>query len=37
MIDYPHYERAKQVLARSAKIEALEQRKNMARRAATGG
>jgi len=36
MIDYPHYERAKQVLARSAKIEALEQRKNAARRAATG-
>jgi citrate lyase subunit beta / citryl-CoA lyase len=37
MIDYPHYERAKQILARSAKIEALEQRKNMARRATTGG
>jgi citrate lyase subunit beta/citryl-CoA lyase len=36
MIDYPHYEKAKQILARSAKIEALEQRKNLARRAATG-
>ncbi len=34
MIDYPHYERAKQVLARSALIEALEQRKNRARQAA---
>ena len=36
MIDYPHYERAKQILARGAKIEALEQRKNMARKAAAG-
>jgi len=37
MIDYPHYEKAKQILARRAKIEALEQKKNMARRAAIGG
>jgi citrate lyase subunit beta / citryl-CoA lyase len=37
MIDYPHYEKAKKILARSAKIEALEQKKNAARRAATGG
>jgi citrate lyase subunit beta/citryl-CoA lyase len=37
MIDYPHYERAKQILERCAKIEALEQRKNAARRAANGG
>ncbi|MEI7670780.1 MAG: aldolase/citrate lyase family protein, partial [Deltaproteobacteria bacterium] len=37
MIDYPHYERAKQILARGAKIEALEQRKNMARKAAAAG
>jgi len=34
MIDYPHYEKAKQILARSAKIEALERKKEMARRAA---
>lgn len=33
MIDYPHYDRAKQILARSAKIEALEQRKKKARQA----
>ncbi len=37
MIDYPHYEKAKQVLARSAKIDALEQKKEMARKAAGGG
>jgi citrate lyase subunit beta/citryl-CoA lyase len=37
MIDCPHYERAKQILARSTRIEALEQRKNSARRAASGG
>jgi citrate lyase subunit beta/citryl-CoA lyase len=37
MIDYPHYEKAKQILARSAKIEALEQKKKAARKAATGG
>ena len=36
MIDYPHYEKAKRILARSAKIEALEQRKNTARKAALG-
>lgn len=34
MIDYPHYEKAKQVLERSARIEALEKKKEMARRAA---
>jgi citrate lyase subunit beta/citryl-CoA lyase len=33
MIDYPHYEKAKQVLARSAKIEALEAKKDRARKA----
>jgi len=37
MIDYPHYEKAKQILARSAKIEALEQRKNRARKATIVG
>lgn len=37
MIDYPHYERAKQILEKSAKIEALGQRKKITRRAATGG
>jgi hypothetical protein len=37
MIDYPHYEKAKQILARSAKIEALEQKKKMARKAAGVG
>ncbi len=31
MIDYPHYEKAKQILTRSAKIESLEQRKKLAR------
>jgi citrate lyase subunit beta/citryl-CoA lyase len=36
MIDYPHYEKAKQVLARSEKIEALEAKKNKARKAAIG-
>mgnify|MGYP001386692256 FL=1 len=36
MIDYPHYERAKQVLTRSDKIAALEQKKKMAREAAGG-
>lgn len=36
MIDYPHYEKAKQLLARSARIEAMEQRKGRARRTATG-
>lgn len=36
MIDYPHYEKAKQVLARSAKIEALEQKKKKARESAAG-
>jgi citrate lyase subunit beta/citryl-CoA lyase len=36
MIDYPHYDRAKQILARSAKIEALEQRKKKARQAIGG-
>lgn len=36
MIDYPHYEKAKQILARSAKIEALEKRKELARKAALG-
>lgn len=34
MIDYPHYEKAKQILARNAKIEALERKKEMARKAA---
>lgn len=34
MIDYPHYEKAKQILARSEKIEALESRKKRARKAA---
>jgi citrate lyase subunit beta/citryl-CoA lyase len=37
MIDYPHYEKAKQLLARSAKIEALEAKKNRARMALLGG
>jgi citrate lyase subunit beta/citryl-CoA lyase len=37
MIDYPHYEKAKQILARSAKIEALEAKKNRARMALLGG
>jgi len=37
MIDYPHYEKAKQILARSAKIEALEKKKNAARKAISGG
>jgi len=37
MIDYPHYEKAKQVLARSARIEALEAKKKMARKAAGVG
>ncbi|MBM4314434.1 MAG: CoA ester lyase [Deltaproteobacteria bacterium] len=36
MIDYPHYEKAKQVLARSAKIEALEAKKRKAREASGG-
>ncbi len=36
MIDYPHYEKAKQILARSAKIEALEQKKKTARKAQIG-
>jgi citrate lyase subunit beta/citryl-CoA lyase len=37
MIDYPHYEKAKQILVRSARIAALEQRKGDARKAAVGG
>ena len=37
MIDYPHYEKAKQILTRCAKIEALEQKKKTARLAVTGG
>ncbi len=37
MIDYPHYEKAKAILARSAKIETLEAKKNRARKAAIGG
>ncbi|MBA4422930.1 MAG: hypothetical protein C0390_07470 [Syntrophus sp. (in: bacteria)] len=37
MIDYPHYEKAKQILTRSAKIEVLEQKKKSAQKAATGG
>jgi citrate lyase subunit beta/citryl-CoA lyase len=36
MIDYPHYEKAKQILARSDKIAALEQKKKMAREKAVG-
>jgi citrate lyase subunit beta/citryl-CoA lyase len=36
MIDYPHYEKAKQVLARSDKIAALEQKKKLARKTAVG-
>lgn len=34
MIDYPHYEKAKQILARSGKIAVLEQKKKMARETA---
>lgn len=37
MIDYPHYEKAKKILTRSAKIKALEQKKEKARKAATAG
>ncbi|MCL5808628.1 MAG: CoA ester lyase [Deltaproteobacteria bacterium] len=37
MIDYPHYEKAKKILTRSAKIRALEQKKEKARKAATAG
>jgi citrate lyase subunit beta/citryl-CoA lyase len=36
MIDYPHYEKAKQVLERHAKIEALEAKKRKAREASGG-
>jgi citrate lyase subunit beta/citryl-CoA lyase len=36
MIDYPHYEKAKQIVTRSAKIEGLEQKKKRAREAAMG-
>jgi citrate lyase subunit beta / citryl-CoA lyase len=37
MIDYAHYEKAKRVLHRSARIEALEEKKRVARKAALGG
>jgi len=37
MIDYPHYEKAKAILARSARIEALEAKKTRARKATGGG
>ena len=37
MIDYAHYEKAKRVQNRSAKIAALEEKKRMARKAALGG
>jgi hypothetical protein len=36
MIDYAHYEKAKRVLNRSAKIAALEKKKRKARKAALG-
>jgi citrate lyase subunit beta/citryl-CoA lyase len=36
MIDYPHYEKAKQILERHTKISALEQRKRKVQKAAAG-